>query len=195
MNILELLNEPGKTPSDPTTERWLPVVGFEQTYEVSGRGRVRTVATGLTRKLGEKKSGHMKISLWKGGKEKTLHVHSMVLEAFVGPRPEGLVACHENGNPGDNRVENLRWDTHSSNAYDKRKHGTDHKVNRTNCPRGHLLIEPNIVPSHGRSGIRSCRACSRERARHNPLGQPFSKANADWQYSRIMNGDLGRVKT
>ena len=59
MNILELLNEPGKTPSDPTTERWLPVVGFEQSYEVSSRGRVRTVATGLIRKLGEKKSGHM----------------------------------------------------------------------------------------------------------------------------------------
>ena len=39
------------------------------------------------------------------------------------------------------------------------------------------------------------RARGRERARHNPLGQPFSKANADWQYSRIMNGDLGRVKT
>lgn len=175
-----------------STEKWLPVVGYEGIYEVSDHGRVRTSA-GRIRRLSVKKSGHVKISLYRGGVEHTMHVHTMVLEAFISPRPDGLVACHENGDPADNRVKNLRWDTYSSNNRDKRRHGTDHKVNRTHCPRGHSLVEPNVVPCYARQGLRSCRACSRERARHNPLGQPFSQANADWHYQRIMSGDLGRV--
>lgn len=177
-----------------STEKWLPVVGYEGIYEVSDRGRVKTSATGLIRKLSVKKSGHIKVSLWRDGRERTVHVHTLVLEAFAGPRPGGLYACHNNGDPSDNRAENLRWDTPSSNSYDKRRHGTDHKVNRTQCPRGHALVGPNLVPSSARKGLRSCRACSRERARHNPLGEPFSVERADWQYERIMSGDVGRTR-
>jgi hypothetical protein len=51
-------------------------------------------------------------------------VHQLVLETFVGPRPEGLWACHNNGNPIDNRVENLRWDTPKANHADRLDHGT-----------------------------------------------------------------------
>jgi hypothetical protein len=35
-----------------------------------------------------------------------------------------MEACHENGDETDNRLENLRWDTHSANLLDKRRHGT-----------------------------------------------------------------------
>lgn len=52
------------------------------------------------------------------------YVHRLVLEAFVGPCPEGMQCCHKNGDPTDNRLENLRWDTASANHLDKRKHGT-----------------------------------------------------------------------
>lgn len=51
-------------------------------------------------------------------------VHRLVLEAFCGPK-EGMYACHNNGNPADNRLENLRWDTPSGNQADKVIHGTD----------------------------------------------------------------------
>jgi hypothetical protein len=47
-----------------------------------------------------------------------------VLEAFVGPCPEGMQACHNNGNRLDNRLENLRWDTPSANQKDRIHHGT-----------------------------------------------------------------------
>src|SRR5439155_828868 len=53
----------------------------------------------------------------------SVHVHRLVLEAFVGPPPEGAVACHENGNGYDNRVANLRWDTRKANAADTVRHG------------------------------------------------------------------------
>lgn len=50
-------------------------------------------------------------------------VHSLVLIAFKGPRPEGMECRHLNGNPGDNRLENLAWGTHVENMADREKHG------------------------------------------------------------------------
>lgn len=57
-------------------------------------------------------------------KDWTRKVHHLVLETYVGPRPPGLLGCHNDGNTSNNHVENLRWDTHKSNAQDRRKHGT-----------------------------------------------------------------------
>ena len=51
-------------------------------------------------------------------------VHRLVLMAFVGECPSGMIACHNNGNHSDNRLENLRWDTPKSNEADKLIHGT-----------------------------------------------------------------------
>lgn len=51
-------------------------------------------------------------------------VHALVLTAFVGPRPDGMECCHNNGDAFDNRVNNLRWDTPKSNQADRLIHGT-----------------------------------------------------------------------
>ncbi len=62
------------------------------------------------------------------GTIKRFALHCLVLEVFVGPRPDAKSeACHENGNPGDNRLENLRWDSRKSNAEDMVKHGRSPK--------------------------------------------------------------------
>lgn len=55
---------------------------------------------------------------------RTLQVHRLVLEAFVGPCPPGQEASHLNNRPGDNRVDNLAWRTHVENEGDKRRFGT-----------------------------------------------------------------------
>lgn len=67
---------------------------------------------------------YLKVSLHRGGKKVQKRVHSLVLGAFVGPRPNGMVACHNDGDPFNNRLSNLRWDTQASNIEDKKKHGT-----------------------------------------------------------------------
>jgi hypothetical protein len=56
-------------------------------------------------------------------------IHRLVLETFVGPAPNGMEACHNNGNSSDNRIGNLRWDTHQNNEDDKEKRprGSNHK--------------------------------------------------------------------
>lgn len=68
--------------------------------------------------------GHLFVRLCNLGRATQPKVHRLVLEAFVGPRPEGLECCHNNGDHKDNRLVNLRWDTHQSNVDDSIRHGT-----------------------------------------------------------------------
>ncbi len=58
------------------------------------------------------------------GKVSCHYVHRLVLEAFVSLCPEGMVACHNDGDTTNNNLSNLRWDTSSGNHQDKWKHGT-----------------------------------------------------------------------
>lgn len=67
--------------------------------------------------------GYPILGLYKDGKRHTCAVHKLVLTAFRGPRPKGLVACHNNGIRDDNRLGNLRWDTPASNYRDRDIHG------------------------------------------------------------------------
>ena len=65
------------------------------------------------------------------GRRGQFRVHRLVLEAFVGPCPEGHEGCHNDGNPLNNRLSNLRWDTPSANNRDKERHGT-HQIGSRN---------------------------------------------------------------
>lgn len=56
-----------------------------------------------------------------------LRVHTAVLLAWVGPKPEGQEGRHLNGVLTDNRVENLEWATHLANIADQELHGTRHR--------------------------------------------------------------------
>lgn len=68
--------------------------------------------------------------------------HRLVLEAFVGPCPDGLEACHNDGNPQNNKVNNLRWDTRESNMSDKLIHGTSRRGKpRTWVSRAELTLD------------------------------------------------------
>ena len=67
--------------------------------------------------------GYQRLKLCQGGKHVTVYVHALVLEAFEGPKPDGMEACHCNGIKSDNRLSNLRWDTRSSNNADRIRHG------------------------------------------------------------------------
>lgn len=59
------------------------------------------------------------------GKVAVRFVHHLVLEAFVGPRPCGMEACHfPNLNRDCNCLTNLRWGTSKENSADSDKHGT-----------------------------------------------------------------------
>lgn len=185
-----------------TTERWLPVVGYEGYYEVSDLGRVRSVERLVIRgnapmRVRERirrchtgKDGRMDVVLSRGGVNRTLLVHRLVLAAFVGPQPEEQEGCHWNGDASDNRLENLRWDTRSGNRLDTIRHGRDPRKNKTHCVRGHLLAEPNLVAAAVKRGHRECLACGRTHSAARLLrerGESFDfRAEADARYFDIM---------
>ncbi len=53
------------------------------------------------------------------------HVHTLVLEAFVGPRPRGMVCRHLDGTRSNDTPGNLRWGTYSeNNGPDRVRHDT-----------------------------------------------------------------------
>lgn len=120
-------------------ENWKPIKGYKGYYEVSDLGRVRS----LDRRVPDKRNGskfckgriirpgakqdylpYSLINLCRNGVSTVTYAHTLVLEAFVGPRPEGMQACHYDGDAANNRLTNLRWDTQQANQQDSIRHGT-----------------------------------------------------------------------
>ncbi len=102
---------------DPET--WLPVIGFEDSYEVSSKGRVRSWRKGSSEELRDKprimkqcasvRRGAMQVCLMKSKKKYTKFTHLLVLEAFLGPRPRGFFAIHLDDNKANNNIANLAY--------------------------------------------------------------------------------------
>ena len=107
-------------------EQWKPVKGYEELYEVSNLGRVKSLNynhTGKERilKPGKVGNGYLQVGLWKNGKEKRFLVHRLVAIAFL-PNPEGLPEVnHRNEDKTNNVVSNIEWcDAKYNNSYGTR---------------------------------------------------------------------------
>lgn len=70
-------------------------------------------------------SGYLQIAPMRDGRAVPKLLHRAVLEAFIGPCPSGMEACHSPDPDRTNcRLENLRWDTRrANNIQDKLAHG------------------------------------------------------------------------
>lgn len=120
-------------------EIWKAIPEYRADYEVSNLGRVRSLdrlvshgvgnfqrkRKGTILKPGTVKSGHQLVVLGRGHSRL---IHRLVLEAFVGPRPDGMECCHGDGDPANNCLNNLRWDTRSANVLDDYKHGVRKRI-------------------------------------------------------------------
>lgn len=111
-------------------EIWKDVVGYEQIYEVSNYGRVRTHKNKKTwskqynswrywkqRYLKDKTPNgrDYRVALWKDGKVKYYLVHRLVAQAFIPMEIEKSYVNHIDGNSKNNHVENLEWCTKADN--------------------------------------------------------------------------------
>lgn len=103
---------------------------------------------------------HVTIKRSAGGVKVRKHfkVHRLVYQAFKGELIDGLVVCHRNGDPADNRDENLLQATHAVNHSHKREHGT------------HLAGEHSPVSLHTEDEILSL-ARDIEAARRDAIGR------------------------
>lgn len=102
---------------------WRKVEGYER-YLVSDQGHVKVSLTDkhLKRQVDAGGYFHVQLAATRQKPNRYRAVHRLVLEAFSGPCPEGLEACHNDGNKLNNRLDNLRWDTHRSNCIDRELH-------------------------------------------------------------------------
>lgn len=119
---------------------WKAIPGWDDLYEVSDTGRVRSrdriivvknpkgalaarTYKGRELKLFVTGKGYPSVKLSRPGQRPvTFYAHEAVLVAFVGPRPPELETCHGDGNPANNKLRNLRYDTRSANAQDAIRH-------------------------------------------------------------------------
>ena len=127
-------------------EEWRPVVGYEGLYEVSSFGQVRSVDRVVTinyregqpggkmrryksriKKQSQDPRGYTYVHLSKNNKAKNGYVHSLVAEAFIGPRPEGMHVCHGPAGPGCPAIWNVSYGTPEDNHKDRVRDGTDVK--------------------------------------------------------------------
>jgi hypothetical protein len=81
-------------------------------------------------------------------------VHVLVLENFKSPRPAGLYASHIDGNPHNNNIANLVWETQRDNINRKKDHGTMYQTLKSLCIRGH-----EFTHRHKKKGYRLCKTC------------------------------------
>jgi hypothetical protein len=151
-------------------ERWAEIPGHEG-YQVSDLGRVKSLPRTQVRRNGiplrregkllkpvmVRGYGHVSLA------RRTSKIHQLVLAAFVGPMPDGMVTRHLNGQACDNRLCNLTYGTQSENNLDSVRHGTHPQARITECKHRHPLSGDNLRMTSG--GKRACRTCTRERQR------------------------------
>lgn len=157
--------------------------GYEGLYEISDHGRV--YAHPRERRCGHAGSKpqirpgrllkpnavgnprtHLAVALTnREGRRRHFKVHHLILELFVGPRPDGSLGLHWDDDPNNNHVSNLRWGTSSDNQLDRVRLGTHHMANRTHCPNRHEYTPENTYHSPRQPTRRACKKCMLQRNR------------------------------
>jgi HNH endonuclease len=69
-------------------------------------------------------SGHIQVTIKFNGETRRFGAHHLICWAWHGPCPDGMECCHGNGQPAENREDNLRWGTPKDNSRDSILHGT-----------------------------------------------------------------------
>ena len=130
-------------------EEWKAIPRWEGVYEISSEGRVRRVdgrhkwRGGYIKTSAHHSTGYPRCVLMMRGRREQHTVHSLVAEAFHGPRPDGGAweVDHINCIRHDNRASNLRWLTKSQNAQ------------RRKMPKGADNRNAKLSPEAVRAGI------------------------------------------
>ena len=102
-------------------EIWKPIDNYENLYEVSNFGRVKSYhyhngTYSRILKPRKVKDGYLMIALYKDKKCKNFQVHQLVANAFIPNIKRYTEVNHKNFDKTDNNVTNLEWITRRENV-------------------------------------------------------------------------------
>lgn len=106
---------------DDSHEKWKPVIGYEDLFRVSSLGRVMRILTRYGNPQSKILSGFVCTTGYPAIEVQTVprhirkYIHSLVMESFVGPRPDGFQVNHIDGCKTNNRLPNLEYVTCQQN--------------------------------------------------------------------------------
>mgnify|MGYP003296731839 CR=1 FL=1 len=108
-------------------EIWKPIRDFEELYEVSNLGRVRSLRRNIIMKLRTRENdGYVTCTLSNDGKVRGKLVHRLVAEAFIPNHKNKPEVNHIDGDKQNNSITNLQWVTASENQNHSIKIGLRH---------------------------------------------------------------------
>lgn len=162
-------------------EEWKPIQDYEELYEVSNYGRVRSLVDTHRNirkepkilKTGKNGKGYLHVTLWKKGKSKTFKLHRLVTNAFI-PNPQNLPQInHKDEDKTNNHVENLEWCTASyNNSYGTRIERVAEKCSKPVISTDKNGVEeyfPSVAEAERRYGFNHqniCHCCNGKRKTH-----------------------------
>lgn len=141
--------------SDPG-EEWRDLPSEYGPYRVSSHGRVFSRLSSKIMRPEISKSGHRRVNLYTSpGRPRRFQVHRLVARAFIGE--SSLDVLHWDDDPGNNKVENLRYGTDAENYADSIRNGI--RKDPKECPRGHPYEEGNLVRLQEGDSRKRCVTC------------------------------------
>lgn len=166
-------------------EKWVNIKGYENLYQISDFGRVKTLARARVKEhiiKPENNKGYLRVCLSKKNKRKHFFIHRLVAEHFI-PNTNNLPYInHKDQNPLNNDKYNLEWCTHIYNLMygDRRKK----VIEKERKPINQYSLDGKFIRQHysmqdaarclKKSASAICRCCK---------GKQQYAYNYKWQYA------------
>jgi hypothetical protein len=125
------------------TEIWKDIKGYENLYQVSNFGNVKSLRNNITLKPNVKKNGYYRVSLSKNGKVKESNIHYLVASTFIENPESKPTVNHKDLNKLNNCVTNLEWATMKEQIRHLIENKQDYKENMP-IKMYRLLADPEV---------------------------------------------------
>lgn len=170
-------------------EKWKPILGYDFDYEVSDLGRVKkrckgTNAAAILRQYGTGRDRvHLSVKLRMNKKDVTKLVHHLVAEAWLPPKPDGLIILHGPRGRRDNCPDNLSYGTYQQNAgADRERDGTLIKGEQSYWAK---LTEKDVIKI--RQSTETCRVLAQK---YGVSPMVISKARTGKTWKHVPNSNV-----